>query len=211
MAQTVGYTDAKDEAKIGVVPNMEYSTVSTVDDIQSKLDEHIKEFDRLSAMYIEYTSGNTQQVQQLEDNLIKYATALARNLVEVRHMIDTLKQTDNNIQEELDMRFANIYDSLDKLNQLLDELKVRTVKRDDYPGSPNTSRKYRSFIRLGNIVVPSEKKFCKFSRWLWRKLLGIEIRDYYNINVAVVHKTGYNVPWGTGEGGIGERYEHRSN
>lgn len=211
MAQTVGYTDAKDEAKIGVIPYTEYPTVTTVNDIQSKLDKHIKEFDKLSEMYIEYTSGNTQQVQQLEDNLIKYATSLARNLMNVKAMIDALKQADNNIQEQLDMKFANIDDSLDKLDHLLNELKVRTVKRDDYPGSPNTSRKYRSFIRLGNIVVPSEKKFCKFSRWLWRKLLGIEITDYYNVNVVVIHKTGDNIPWGTSEKGIGERYEHRSN
>lgn len=164
------------------------SVSNVIDDIQSKLDEHIEQFDKLSEMYIEYTSGNSQQVQQLEDNLIKYATELARNLVEVRSMIDALKQTDNNIQEEIDTKFASVDDSLDKISHMIEDLQIQTVKSDDYPGS-DINRKYNSIIRIGNIRIPVEKKFSKLSKWLWKKLLGIVILDYRDIKVITVHST----------------------
>lgn len=172
-----------------IVPNDTAPAVhNVIDDIQSKLDEHIKQFDKLSEMYIEYTSGNSQQVQQLEDNLIKYATALARNLVAVRSMIDTLKQADNDIQEEIDTKFDSIDDSLDKISHMIEDLQVQTVKRDDYPGS-DINRKYNSIIRIGNIRIPVEKKFSKLSKWIWKKLLGIVILDYRDIKVITIHST----------------------
>ena len=185
MAQTFGFADVKNATED--IPTAK-SVTSRFDDIQSKLDEHIKQFDKLSEMYIEYTSGNSQQVQQLEDNLIKYATALARNLVAVRSMIDTLKQTDNNIQEEIDTKFASIDDSLDKISHMIEDLQVQTVKRDDYPGS-DINRKYNSIIRIGNIRIPVEKKFSKLSKWIWKKLLGIVILDYRDIKVITIHST----------------------
>lgn len=185
MAQTFGFANVKNATEdIATVK----SVISRFDDIQSKLDEHIKQFDKLSEMYIEYTSGNSQQVQQLEDNLIKYATALARNLVAVRSMIDTLKQTDNNIQEEIATKFASIDDSLDKISHMIEDLQVQTVKRDDYPGS-DINRKYNSIIRIGNIRIPVEKKFSKLSKWIWKKLLGIVILDYRHIKVITIHST----------------------
>lgn len=185
MAQTFGFADVKNVTEdIATVK----SVISRFDDIQSKLDEHIKQFDKLSEMYIEYTSGNSQQVQQLEDNLIKYATALARNLVAVRSMIDTLKQTDNNIQEEIATKLASIDDSLDKISHMIEDLQVQTVKRDDYPGS-DINRKYNSIIRIGNIRIPVEKKFSKLSKWIWKKLLGIVILDYRDIKVITIHST----------------------
>lgn len=168
-----------------IVPNDTAPAVhNVIDDIQSKLDEHIKQFDKLSEMYIEYTSGNSQQVQQLEDNLIKYATALARNLVAVRSMIDTLKQADNDIQEEIDTKFSALEDNIEKLGHLIGKLKVKMVERDDYPGSSNSNRVYKSTVRIGNITVPCEKKFSKFAIWLWNKLLGIKIT---NLDVIVIH------------------------
>lgn len=175
--------------------NFGYMTETAVNfrfgDIQSELDEHIKQFDKLSEMYIEYTYGNSQQVQQLEDNLIKYATALARNLVAVRSMIDTLKQTDNNIQEEVDTKFTSIDDSLDKISHMIEDLQVQTVKRDDYPGS-DINRKYNSIVRIGNIRIPVEKKFSKFAKWLWEKLLGIKIVGIAKADTIVIHETGFS-------------------
>lgn len=169
----------------------ENAASSRFDNIQSELDEHIKQFDKLSEMYIEYTYGNSQQVQQLEDNLIKYATALSRNLVAVRSMIATLKQTDTNIQEEIDTKFASIDDSLDKISHMIEDLQVQTVKRDDYPGS-DINRKYNSIVRIGNIRIPAEKKFSKFAKWLWEKLLGIKIVDIAKADTIVIHKTGFS-------------------
>ena len=185
MAQTFGFTDVKDATEDIATAK---SVISRFDTVQSKLDEHIKQFDKLSEMYIEYTSGNSQQVQQLEDNLIKYATALARNLVAVRSMIDTLKQADTDIQEEIDTKFASIDDSLDKISHMIEDLQVQTVKRDDYPGS-DINRKYNSIIRIGNIRIPVEKKFSKLSKWIWKKLLGIVILDYRDIKVITIHST----------------------
>ena len=103
-------------------------------------------------------------------------------------MIDTLKQTDNNIQEEIDTKFASIDDSLDKISHMIEDLQVQTVKRDDYPGS-DINRKYNSIIRIGNIRIPVEKKFSKLSKWIWKKLLGIVILDYRDIKVITIHST----------------------
>lgn len=173
MDQTFGFAQVKDRTD---TLGTELVAISRFDEIQSKLDEHIKQFYELSEMYIEYAYDNSQHVQQLEDNLIKYATGLAKNLAAVRYMIDTLKQTDNDIQQEVDTKFASIDDSLDKISHMIEDLQVQTVKRDDYPGS-DINRKYNSIVRIGNIRIPAEKKFSKFARWLWEKLLGIKIVD----------------------------------
>lgn len=184
MDQTFGFVKVED---IMHITETELVTISKVDEIQSNLDEHIKQFYELSEMYIEYAYGNSQHVQQLEDNLIKYATALSRNLVAVRCMIDTLEQTDNDIQKEIDTKFANIGDSLDKISHMIEDLQVQTVKRDDYPGS-DIKRKYNSIIRMGNIRIPIEKKFSKLAKWVWKKLLGVRIVDISKVDTIVIHK-----------------------
>ena len=167
---------------------VETAVTSRFSDIQSNLDEHIKQFDKLSEMYIEYAFSNNQYIQQVEDNIIKYATALARNIVAVRSMIDILKQTDDSIQEEIDNKFASINDNLDKLLHMITSLQAQTVKRDDYPGS-GIHRKYNSLVRIGNIRIPVEKKFSKLSKWIWKKLLGIVILDYRGIKAITIHCT----------------------
>lgn len=149
-----------------------YPTINCVDDIKSNLDNHIKQFDELSAMYIEYASGNSEHMQQLEDSIIKYATSLSNNLVALKEMVYA--------------RSVSIDESLDNINQTIYAMKVKSVERDDYPGSSNEYRKYNSFIRIGNIVVPSEKKFNKLSRWLWKQLLGIIITDYDSVDNITV-------------------------
>lgn len=180
MTQATGCLNVKNETGTAIT--------SRFDDIQSNLDEHIKQFDKLSEMYIEYAFGNSQHMQQIEDNIIKYATALARNIVTVRSMIDILKQTDDNIQEEIDNKFASMNDNLDKLLHMITDLQAQTVKRDDYPGS-GINRKYNSLVRIGNIRIPVEKKFSKLSKWIWKKLLGIVILDYRDIKAVTIHCT----------------------
>lgn len=155
-----------------ILRNDTYTTVDYVDNIESKLDKHIKQFDELSAMYIEYASGNSEHTQQLEDSIIKYATSLSNNLVALKEMVYA--------------RSASIDEILDNINQTIYDMKVKSVERDDYPGSSNEYRKYNSVIRIGNIVVPSEKKFNKLSRWLWKQLLGIIITDYNSVDNITV-------------------------
>ena len=47
------------------------------------------------------------------------------------------------------------------------------VCRDD-----TNYKKIESVIHLGDIAVLSEKKFSKFTRWLYKKLFGWTIEDY---------------------------------
>ena len=37
--------------------------------------------------------------------------------------------------------------------------------------------KYKSIIKFGNITIYNPDKFNKLQKWLWKKLLNIEIED----------------------------------
>lgn len=150
---------------------------------QNKLTSLIDDFNKLSQMYIDYTSANTEQVDKLEDQLVKYASALARNLVKLR---TALKEFEDSHNEE----YRKLTDKVKELEDQLKLLDIRTVKRCDYPDPPI----YRSVIQFGNIQIPTKKKFSRFSKWLWKKLLGLEITDVRDIKAFVVHKTS-DRPW----------------
>lgn len=150
---------------------------------QDKLDHHIEDFNKLAEMYLEYTSANIEQVDKLEDQLVKYASALARNLVKLR---TALKEFEDSHDEE----YRKLTDKVKALEGQLKLLETRAVKRCDYPSPPI----YQSVIQFGNIQIPTKKKFSKFSKWLWKKLLGLEITDVRDIKALVVHKTS-DRPW----------------
>ncbi len=50
----------------------------------------------------------------------------------------------------------------------------------------------KSTICLGDITITSPKKFSRFSKWLWKKLFGWEIKDYKYGDET------YNTTWVTG-------------
>lgn len=52
-------------------------------------------------------------------------------------------------------------------------INVHTVIRDD-----SNYMDIKSIIRIGDITTLSEKKFSKFTRWLYKKLFGWTIEDY---------------------------------
>lgn len=155
---------------------------NSVEPIVSKLDKHIEEFNKLSQMYIEYASSNTEYVEGIEERLINYASALARALVILRRHLDDTNSALNKHLDEYDTLLKNIKN-----------LESQCLKVDDYPGSSlHRSRNYQSMIHIGNISIPVEKKFSKFAKWLWKKLLGVKIVDLVKVDTIVIHKTGFS-------------------
>ena len=75
---------------------------------------------------------------------------------------------------ELDARLKkHDEESCREISAIHHAINTKTVIRDD-----TDYKDIKSTINMGDITVLSEKKFSKFTRWLYKKLFGWTIEDY---------------------------------
>lgn len=84
------------------------------------------------------------------------------------------------------------YKETRKLDNEILKTNFNNLANSCFQKEPIICSEIKSTICLGDITITSTKKFSRFSKWLWKKLFGWEIKDYYYGDEM------YNTTWVTG-------------
>lgn len=133
--------------------------------IINEVDKLKNEFEKWSACYIEFCSDVTEDIDKLQKSQEFNITLFAK-------IAKSLATQSANSQALLKM-------CQDTLEQL--ECNHEEIKRD-YVRKPVLSGKERSIIKIGTITTYSTKRYCRLSKWLYRRLFGIVIEDLTKID-----------------------------
>lgn len=106
--------------------------------------------------------------------MINYASNLERAINAIETEAEKYKQEHDKLHEEHNLahKIASDYNKAER-NQIKHIINTGCVCRDD-----TNYKQILSVIHFGDIVILSEKKFSKFTRWLYKKLFGWVIEDY---------------------------------
>lgn len=106
--------------------------------------------------------------------MINYASNLERAINAIETEAEKYKQEHDKLHERL---LRDQTEAFEKINEETAHIEhtVNTccVCRDD-----TNYKRILSVIHFGDIVILSEKKFSRFTRWLYKQLFGWEIEDY---------------------------------